>query len=109
MIEISAAVLDGHQGWAPGAARCSQLLADADVAGLLDWEWRGTIEQLQEKFVPDVRGLPAALRLLDVADISREAASELPSDWWAKITGRMLVGHDSSTTMLWQFWVFMEA
>ena len=42
---------DLHNGWAINVdVRCSQLLADADAAGLLDWALRGSIEIVQELF-----------------------------------------------------------
>ena len=97
-------LLDSHLGWAiEVATRCSQLLADCDAAGLLDWDLRGSIEQIQEQFVRRAKQLPAAQRELTLHDCIKAADSDMPDDWWAKVTARSLVRRDGTNAVLWQF------
>jgi len=104
--DVSAELLDNDQGWfVRVSARCSQLIADADSAGALDWEARySSIEMLQEEFVRRVRrDVPAQRRSLGMADIIAEVAADMPDDWWAHVTGRALVRQDANAAVLWQF------
>ena len=101
---LTTALLDSHQGWALNVARCSQLLADSDAAGLLDWELRGSIEQVQERLTASVRGLPATARQLDVADvITSTPTARLPDDWWRRMKARALIRSDGSSAVPWHF------
>ena len=78
-------LLDKNLLWAIAVdTRCSQLLADADAAGLLDWTMRPEdIESLQEQLVPKLRGLPAGLLALEVGDVDVTLAPQQPDDWFA--------------------------
>ena len=101
---LTPAFMAMHQAWALAVnVRCSQLIADADAAGLLDWAMRGSIETIQERLTASLRSLPEAQRRLDVADVTVTAAGQIPDDWWAKVTVRSLVGKDNTSAVLWQF------
>ena len=102
----STGLLNMHQGWVlQVSTRCSQLLADADAAGALDWDARFTsVEALRDTLVTKTRrDVPAALRALDVGDVIVEVDADMPDDWWHHITGRALVRQDANATVLWQF------
>ena len=59
--EIEGVVRDGNIIWSLDPDRCGQLLADADAAGLLDWDKKSdSIEKLAEEFKESCAGLPAA-------------------------------------------------
>ena len=101
---LSDAFRELHNGWAIAVdVRCSQLLADADAAGLLDWSLRGSIEVVQELLSKRVGGLPVVMRLLDDGDVTLTAGARMPDDWWTQVTVASLVRRDSDSAVLWQF------
>ena len=104
--DVAAELIDEDLGWTlKVSARCSQLLADADAAGALDWDARyKSIKLLREAFVRRVRrDVPARLRSLALTDITSSDAADMPDDWWALMTGRALVRQDTTSAVLWQF------
>ena len=106
VFDIAADILDSDQGWVLRVPiRCSQLLADADAAGALDWNARyDSIEIFQEDFTKRVRQeVPPNLRVLDTAGVIVETPGDMPDDWWAMVTGRALVRQDKNAAALWQF------
>ena len=100
------AFLDNHVVWVVDVIRCTQLVADADAGGKLDWDSpSGNIEELRTEFQEAVRCLPDAMRTLDVDEsgVIRAKDADMSKDWLARISPRALIRGESNSEMQWQF------
>ena len=100
------AFLDNHVVWVVDVIRCTQLVADADAGGKLDWDSPSSnIEELRTEFQEAVRCLPDAMRTLDVDEsgVIRAKDADMSKDWLARISPRALIRGESNSEMQWQF------
>jgi len=102
LTKVSAALGLQHMAWHMHPDRLSQLLADADATGFLDFSVAGTVEAASRALLRAADRMAPADRLLDVTDISAAANINMGGSWYEQLRINMLV-RDSSLHPLAQF------
>jgi len=102
LTKVSAALGLQHMAWHMHPDRLSQLLADADATGNLDFSVAGTVEAASRALLRAADRMAPADRLLDVTGVSAAANINMGGSWYEQLRVNMLV-RDSSLHPLAQF------
>jgi len=102
LMKVSAALGLQHMAWHIHPDHLSQLLADADTTGNLDFSVTGTVEAASRALLRAADRMAPADRLLDLTDISAAANINMGGSWYEQLCVHMLV-RDSSLQPLAQF------